>query len=315
MFCNRSAPSPLEDESSPYSPEGCQGILDAVLDASGELAEVPIEQVTSPGNIRALDPERLEELCRSIAVHGLFEPILGVRRGDGLVEVIDGHYRVEATRRLEIATIRALLLARAPRDDAERRLIQYVKCVFRADLDPLGQAEIPVRIMEEKGWSQEEACRYLGLSAAQMSRYVSVTRDLDEGLRRRLADRSLNFTQARALARLPRDEQMGMASRLDGTTSADLEKRVQRRLRALEGVAEERGPRSRKAKRSNHFHLPYFGEAKLGKRKLIVTCTVKEGQELSKERLVRSLEYLIEQLRNELAAPAGCEPDGATTPA
>ena len=89
----------------------------AVVGAVQNIQDIPLASIRSTP-VRA-DAQDLEQLTRSIAVHGLLEPIIVSRiptgdeeakPGDGfLYELLTGNLRVEACRRLGWTSIPAII--------------------------------------------------------------------------------------------------------------------------------------------------------------------------------------------------------------
>jgi small-conductance mechanosensitive channel len=76
--------------------------------AGPKITEVPIERIEAP--LIALDPIDVEAVAKSIGDRGLLQPIVLIRKAEGgLYEVIAGHLRFEACRKLHWRTVPAIV--------------------------------------------------------------------------------------------------------------------------------------------------------------------------------------------------------------
>jgi len=117
--------------------------------AGGESAivKIPLDQLEdSPYQLRHdMDSDALAELVRSIRDHGLLNPIL-VRRGPKIYQVISGHRRLAAYRRLQFAAktdadkekYAAIPARELPSvSDEQMLLLALTENILRADISPI----------------------------------------------------------------------------------------------------------------------------------------------------------------------------------
>jgi N6-adenosine-specific RNA methylase IME4/ParB-like chromosome segregation protein Spo0J len=97
--------------------------------------DLPLASITVPRNrLRALRPETVDELTESIRARGLLQAIV-VRPGSPGYVLSAGRHRLEAHRKLGLASIRAVVREGLDADQAE--LIEIDENLIRADLSPI----------------------------------------------------------------------------------------------------------------------------------------------------------------------------------
>jgi len=128
--------------------------------------EIPLEKVT-PNRQQpraAFDPEGLSELAASIRRHGVLQPIVVSRHGDGF-ELVAGHRRVLAARLAGRTTIPAVV-----RDDVGDRLeLALVENIQRTDLNAIETARAYRLLMETYELTQEQLAERLGKSRSTVA--------------------------------------------------------------------------------------------------------------------------------------------------
>jgi len=124
------------------------------------IVNIPLEQLEdSPFQLRhEMDSDELAELVRSIRDHGLLNPIL-VRRAGKTYQVISGHRRLAAYRRLQFAgktdAEKAKYAAIPAREltsvsDEQMLLLGLTENMLRADISPMDAAMGLVRLRKLK---------------------------------------------------------------------------------------------------------------------------------------------------------------------
>ena len=107
------------------------------------------------------DPDALQELADSIALHGLIQP-LAVRPGEnGFYQIIAGERRWRAARLAGLTEVPVVILDADEQTAAELALIENLQ---RQDLNPVEEAMGYHALMEEYGLTQEEAAKRVGKS-------------------------------------------------------------------------------------------------------------------------------------------------------
>lgn len=127
--------------------------------APGGITEVPLERVApNPQQPRMRFPAaELEQLAASIRRHGVLQPIVVSRAGDGF-QLVAGHRRVLAARLAGRTSIPAVV-----RDDVTDRLeLALVENIQRTDLNGLEEARAYRLLMETYGLTQEQLGERVG---------------------------------------------------------------------------------------------------------------------------------------------------------
>jgi ParB family transcriptional regulator, chromosome partitioning protein len=94
----------------------------------------------------------VDELVESLRAYGLLQPIVVRRRGAGY-ELIAGHRRYEAARRLGWSEIAAVV-----RDETDEHayILTLVENLQREDLEPKEEAAALEVLVRERGWSTRQ---------------------------------------------------------------------------------------------------------------------------------------------------------------
>ncbi len=171
------------------------------LPAIGSL-EIPLEKIApNPQQPRTqFDQQAIQELANSIARHGVLQPIVVSRRGDGY-ELVAGQRRVLASRVAGKTTIPAVV-----RDDVSDRLeLALVENLQRADLNAIETARAYKLLMETYDLTQEQVADRVGKSrshVANMIRTLSAPQPLQDAV----MDGKISEGHLRALLPLPLSE-------------------------------------------------------------------------------------------------------------
>ena len=177
------------------------GATPSALPEIGSL-EIPLEKIApNPQQPRTqFDPQAIEELASSIRRHGLLQPIVVSRKGDGY-ELVAGHRRVLASRVAGKTTIPAVV-----RDDVRDRLeLALVENLQRADLNAIETARAYKLLMETYDLTQEQVADRVGKSrshVANMIRTLSAPQPLQDAV----MEGKISEGHLRALLPLPLSE-------------------------------------------------------------------------------------------------------------
>lgn len=139
--------------------------------APSGIAEIPLEKVTpNPQQPRQAFPtEELQQLAASIKRHGLLQPIVVSRSGDGY-QLVAGHRRVLASRLAGRTSIPAVV-----RDDVTDRLeMALVENLQRADLNSLEEARAYRMLLETYGLTQQQLGERVGKDQSTIAHTLRV---------------------------------------------------------------------------------------------------------------------------------------------
>ena len=124
---------------------------------------LPIHKVEpNPNQPRQdFDPEELQTLADSIAVHGVVQPLTVREVGSGYYQIIAGERRWRAARIAELREIPAVIIEADDKKVMELALIENLQ---RQDLNPVEEALGYQALMQEYGLTQEDTAKQVGKS-------------------------------------------------------------------------------------------------------------------------------------------------------
>ena len=141
--------------------------LDVLLPQSGELLEkvvrdISIDEIDPNASQprRDFDKEALEQLADSIREAGVLSPILVVENGMRY-RIVAGERRYRAARLAGLETVPCIVRSMTNEQQMEAALIENLQ---RQDLNPIEEAAAIRSLMQECGYTQEQAARKLGKS-------------------------------------------------------------------------------------------------------------------------------------------------------
>jgi ParB family chromosome partitioning protein len=161
--------------------------------------EIPLELVR-PNRQQprtSFDPEGLSELAASIRAHGVLQPIVVSRDGDGF-ELIAGHRRVLAARLAGRTSIPAVVRG----DGSDRLELALVENLQRADLNAIEAARAYKLLMETYDLTQEQLAERLGKSRSSVANALR-TLTAPQALQDAVVEGRIGEGHLRALLALP----------------------------------------------------------------------------------------------------------------
>ena len=169
-------------------------------DEKGMVGEVLLAQVhPNPNQPRTnFKPGEIEELANSIKRHGLLQPILVRKTGDGY-EIIAGERRWQACRSLGMETIPVRFWLA---DDTEAFEAALVENIQRSDLNPIEEAYGYKRLMERKGMTQSEVAQTVSKGRSTIANALRLL-DLPEEAQQLLFEEKITAGHARAILSVP----------------------------------------------------------------------------------------------------------------
>lgn len=141
--------------------------LDVLLPQNGELLETVVRDISideidpnASQPRRDFDKEALEQLADSIREAGVLSPILVVENGMRY-RIVAGERRYRAARLAGLNTVPCIVRSMTNEQQMEAALIENLQ---RQDLNPIEEAAAIRSLMQECGYTQEQAARKLGKS-------------------------------------------------------------------------------------------------------------------------------------------------------
>jgi len=140
---------------------------EVIPSAQQELLNISLESIQENPRQPRKDfvPEDLADLVISIKEHGILQPIVVTKLGQGF-ELIAGERRLRASRELELETIPAIVREASEQEKLELALIENVQ---RAQLNAIEEAFAYKALIEEFGLSQEKVAERVGKSRSTIA--------------------------------------------------------------------------------------------------------------------------------------------------
>jgi ParB/RepB/Spo0J family partition protein len=164
---------------------------------------------------KTFDPQRLAEMAKTIAEHGILEPILArplpgkldhehakagvVASARPKFEIVAGERRWRAAKLAKVATVPVIV---RPLNDKQALEIQTIENAQREDLHPLEQAAGYERLIKDFGYTPEKIADAIGKSRAHVFQ-VRKLGALAPKLREAFVAGEMDTTLATVLARVP----------------------------------------------------------------------------------------------------------------
>ena len=202
-------------------PKGLGRGLDALLgDSSATVLEapatapqtLPLEQLR-PGRYQPrtrMDPDSLSDLADSIRAQGVIQPILVRPTGTDAYEIIAGERRYRAAQMAGLTEVPVLV---KPVADEAALAIALIENIQREDLNALEQAHGVHRLIQEFGFTHEQAAQAIGRSRSATTNLLRLL-NLAGPVQQLLMDGSLEMGHARALLPLPASDQIQLGQNI-----------------------------------------------------------------------------------------------------
>jgi ParB family transcriptional regulator, chromosome partitioning protein len=182
--------------------------------ADTPVTELDIEAL-APNDLQPrlqMDDARLEELAASIRSHGVIQPIVVRKAGDGY-RIIAGERRWRAAKRAGLTRIPVVLKdvgsEHASQDLLELALIENIQ---REDLNPIDEAKAYRRLADEFRLTQDAIAGAVGKDRATVANTLRLLK-LPSEVQNDVASAALSMGHARALLALPTEANQLQAAR------------------------------------------------------------------------------------------------------
>lgn len=181
------------------------GALFGDLPPAGEQQQpdlnLPIQKVEpNPQQPRKnFDPEELQALADSIALHGVIQPLTVRRMDNGFYQIIAGERRWRAARLAGLQEIPAVVI---DADDEQATELALIENLQRQDLNPVEEALGYRRLLDEYGMTQEKAAERVGKSRPAVANALRLL-SLPDAIRALLEEGKLSAGHGRALLTVP----------------------------------------------------------------------------------------------------------------
>ena len=142
------------------------------MSVQSEMRELPLREIIPGRNYRS-EVGDITELVESIREHGLLQPIRVRPTSGGLYQIIAGHRRYEAHRRLKAKTIQAVVALESDEQTAVQNLVENLQ---REDLRPIEVAQGVRELVSAYNMSIEQMSQALSKSASQVRTWIRLAR-------------------------------------------------------------------------------------------------------------------------------------------
>ena len=239
-----------------------RGLSDLLASGTGAVStaviDVPLDEIRpNPRQPRSsVDEEGMEELALSIETHGVLQPVICRRRGDGY-ELVAGERRWRAAQRAGLSVIPCLI---QDIDDGTSLEIALIENLQRDDLNELELADGYKCLLEDFGLTQEQLGKRIGKSRSTVTNTLRLL-DLPVAVQQMIREGRLSAGHGRALLSLSggEEEVRTLAAEVVRKTLSvrDVESLVREYAGAEPGTAVVVGERTKAGAAS----APYLAEA------------------------------------------------------
>jgi ParB family chromosome partitioning protein len=185
--------------------KGLSALIPDELDFRTTPTEVDIDRL-SPNQFQpraSADDGKLEELTRSIASHGVIQPIV-VRRAGDRFQIIAGERRWRAAQRAGLMRVPIVVKDVAPGREQSLLEMALIENIQRENLNPIDEALAYRRLADDFQLKQEDIATAVGKDRASVANYLRLLKLPDE-VRNEVASGRLSMGHARALLALATD--------------------------------------------------------------------------------------------------------------
>ena len=152
----------------------------------------------------------LQELAESIREQGVMQPLLVRLVAPGKYEIIAGERRFRAA---TIAGLKEVPVLVSDADDQAAAAMALVENMQREDLNPLEESQGLARLIEEFGFTHEQAAKAVGKSRSAITNLLRLAQ-LAKPVQAMLLAGDIDMGHARALLPLPGSSQVALAQRI-----------------------------------------------------------------------------------------------------
>lgn len=157
-----------------------------------------------------MDSGPLQELAESIREQGIMQPLLVRAIAAGKYEIIAGERRFRAAILIGLTEVPVLVSLADDRGAAAMALIENMQ---REDLNPLEESRGLARLIEEFGFTHEQAAKSVGKSRSAITNLLRLSQ-LAKPVQAMLLAGAIDMGHARALLPLPSASQVALAQKI-----------------------------------------------------------------------------------------------------
>lgn len=171
--------------------------------AATSETKLPIEDIVpNPNQPRIhFNETELRELSESIQEHGVLQPLLVRKHGNGY-EIIAGERRYQASK---LAGLEELPVIIKEVNDEEMLALALIENLQRSDLNPVEEAKGYRQLIDASGMTQEALSKAVSKSRSAITNSLRLL-DLPEGVQQMIFEGKLTAGHARAILAVPYED-------------------------------------------------------------------------------------------------------------
>lgn len=143
------------------------------------LKLIPIEKLVNSTNVRNEQDDEIQELIESIKINGLISPISVRETGNGKYEIVAGHRRYLALKRLNESFVECNILENAD-TLCDTYRIQLAENIQRKNMTPLEYVEMFDKLKKEYNFTNARLALFLNKSYAWISQQYAAVKILED---------------------------------------------------------------------------------------------------------------------------------------
>ena len=206
MALGRGLGAILEEVEEAYNGNGAGAPRDSIKDI--EIDSI----IVNPFQPRKIfDTEAIVELSDSIKKHGLLQPVLVIRNGDGYM-LIAGERRLRAVKLSGSKTIKAIV---ADLDKTKIRELALIENIQRENLNPIELAHSLKELIEEYGITHEELSDIVKKSRSYVTNSLRLL-NLSEFTQNQISAGKISYGHAKVIVGLDETEQKKIVNTIVG---------------------------------------------------------------------------------------------------
>lgn len=198
--------SKILQPSSEKSPDASLKLPENIkMEGDGSLWVDPALLIPNPKQPRLeFDQKKLDELCDSIKVNGILQPIIIEDSGNGNFYIIAGERRTRAAKMAGLTKVPVQLRKFDEQQKLEMALIENIQ---RADLNPIEEATAYYNLIQMGDLNQDEVAKRVGKARATVANSIRLLR-LPEDIKKALSNGQISPGHARALLMVKTDSEL-----------------------------------------------------------------------------------------------------------
>jgi ParB family chromosome partitioning protein len=172
--------------------------------SAGGVAMLPIQAIeANPFNPRThFEKEALKELCESISIHGIIQPLTVRKLGRDQYQLISGERRFRASQLAGLSEVPAYVRVANDQAMLEMALVENIQ---REDLNAIEVALSYQRLMDEIGLTQDQLSQKISKSRSSITNHLRLLK-LPAEIQLGVRDNLISMGHARALVSAGEEE-------------------------------------------------------------------------------------------------------------